>query len=607
MRKIQRRSLLPALLLLVLGAGIHIPFISGAPLWDDGAFISGNSFLSDCSGVISSLSPESFVKVERRKLAARPLTLATLAADACQGGDLAWLKLTNAFLHGLNASLLFFYISAAGGGGAAAFLAAGLFALHPAAGEVVHIAVFRNHLLSFLFVFCALTLLLDESGPGRWKRETGALLCFTAALLSGETAAAFPFMLLCQWAAAGRPLLDARRLRLLAGSAGILFFYLWFRLPRSGYALPGAEPLVTGILAPLYPASMFPPPGTACYAPPNWIPPWSSVYSDAADRVYTMSGVLLSYARDLFFPLSLKGDYSPRVLTAAAEGLPRAALLATMLAAPAAMLASARARNAGAALLMAIAAFLPVSGLFPLYNLQADRYLYLPLGAAALFLVRAAAIPRTPAGIKAAAAALAGACVLFAYLSLDRLPAFSSPRAFFEAAAEGTGNPRAEINLSAISAAAGDYGEAESRLEAAIRLYPSDPHASIRLAETRLKLRRADEAMRALEITPLPPGLAPAGLYIRGAASWQKGRPAEAAKLFREAEAAAGGCFHQARIAGKAAGLLAGETSELTLAGEDACAAPTLLRSLAEAGARPSPAGLADKIEEKNLSGPCRN
>lgn len=605
MKKLSTRSIIPAAILFVIGAGIHIPFISPEPIWDDGAFLAGNAFLGDCSGAAAAVSPGSFLSVERRPLAARPLTLATLAADACQGGDFAWLKLTNALLHGLNAALLFFYVSAAAGSGTAAFLAAALFALHPAAGEAVHIAVFRNHLLSFLFVFCALALLLDEKASGRWKREAGALACLAAALLSGETAAAFPFMLLCQWAAMGGPLLDRRRLRFLAAAGAVLLFYLWFRLPRSGYILPGSEPLAAGLLSPLYPAAMFPSSGAACYVPPHWVPPWAAVYADYAARFYTMSSIMLAYIGDLLLPVSLKGDYSPAVINSAAAGLPRAALLTAVLAAPAAMLASARWRATGAALLMAAAAFLPVSGIFPVYNLRADRYLYLPMGAVSL--VWAAAAAAGPARLRGPIKAfLAALCAAFALFSLQRLPDFSSARGFFETAAEGGDNARAEINLAAVAAAEGGYKEAARGLRRALEIYPSDPHAVLRLAEVSLDLRRPEEAVRILE-AGLPDGYGPAAAYLEGVAAWQKGLPGKAAVIFKKAEKEAGGCFRQAEIAGEAAAFTAGRSGSIELEGIRACMAPSLLRRLDSLGARPSPAGLAEKIEEKNLSGPCRN
>ncbi len=581
---------------------MHLPFISGEAVWDDAAFIPGNPAFSDCSSAFSALAPEAFLSVERRPLAARPVTLATLAADHCRGG-ISGVKVTNALLHGMNSALLFFYLAAATGAQAAAFPAAALFALHPAAAEAVHIGVFRNHLLSFFFVFCALALLLHESVQGRWKREAAALGCFAAGLLSGETAAAFPFMLVAQWAASERPIIQRRRMALLGAAAAVLLLYFWFRLPRSGYDLPDAGLAVSGLLAPLYPREMFPAGERACYAIPAWLPPWHAVYSDAAAKLYTMSGIMLSYARDLLIPFSLKGDYSPAVINSARQGLPAVAALAAALAAPFALLASRRRRRSGAGLLMAAAALLPVSGLFDIYNLRADRYLYLPMGGTALFWAAAAA--GAGAWARKSAAAIGALAVLFGVLTAHRLPDFASSRAFFERAAAAGGNPRAEINLSAIAAAEGEYEEAERRLMRAVGVYPGDPHALLRLAETRLYLRRPDEALKTIGEIRVE-ALVPAALYLRGTAMWQKGKPAGAAALYAEAEAAAG-CFDQARAAGAAAALLSGKMKSVTLEGPAACAAPYLLRRLDLLGVRPSPAQLADRIEKKNLNGPCRN
>ena len=129
----------------------------------------------------------------------RPLTFATLAFNwTLQGAHPLGFHLLNLLLHAAVTVLLYLLLCAlleeTANGKTVALVAAALFAVHPIHTEAVASIVGRSELLAAAFLLGAWILHLRD-------REIPALLCFSLALLSKESAAAFlPLVLVGDYA-----------------------------------------------------------------------------------------------------------------------------------------------------------------------------------------------------------------------------------------------------------------------------------------------------------------------------------------------------------------------------------------------------------------------
>lgn len=358
-------------------------------LWDDYIFIGQNKFLAKCSNLGAALRPGNLVYVQPVAMSARPVVNASLLLDSCSGGGRAALHQTNCLLHAFNAVLLFIFIVILLGDPLAAFFGALVFAVHPAAAELVHIASFRSHLLGAFFFLAAMLAALFHSRKARPLTGCLAAACYLLAMLSVETAVVFPLAALAlAWFDGGRAAVK-RLLPLMAALAALALFYFWFRTPRSGYDIPGvSRPGLTGS-SPLYPAALFLP-GQGPSLPYYTVIPWRLVYKDHLVNFYTMARVLADYLLAVPLPLHLSIEYNPPVITRLSGAMiPVCADLAVL---AAAVILFLRRRFEGLGLLLAFICLLPVMNIWPMLNIKGDRYLYLPLAgfalAAAAFLAR---------------------------------------------------------------------------------------------------------------------------------------------------------------------------------------------------------------------------
>ena len=494
-----RLYLLFAALAAACALAAHLPFASEELLWDDGQYLAGNPFASDCANLGAALNPLNLVRVLPVPMSARPVVNASLIADACGRVGPRGMKTTNALLHAGNSALVFFLLLILSGSAPGALFGALAFAVHPAAAETIHIVVFRSHLLGFFFFVSGLLCSLFYARRPSAAAGLAAAACLLLGALSVETAAVLPLAAaLAIFYDSGRAGLR-RALPLLAAAVLVLGFYAWFRAPRSGYSLPGSS---AGISAPspLYPAALLPTdlPATAVW---NLPPPWREVYENRAANLYTMSLVALGDLRDLLLPYRLSADYAPRVLRSFTEGaLPLAGVLAAL---AAALFLFVRRRLSGLALLLVAAGLLPALNLWPAYNLEADRYLYLPLAGAALLAaagLRYALASRYRISLLAAAglwlAGLAGAARL-------RGPQFHDDLALFTAAAAAEpSSPRARLNLGAARLRAGDCAGGIQAFRAAAGLDPAAAHLRLRLAYALVRCGQGAEAAAVLEDHP---------------------------------------------------------------------------------------------------------
>jgi hypothetical protein len=199
------------------------------------------------------------------------------------------------------------------------------------------------------------------------------LACYGLAVLAKEMAVTLPLLVvLADWlfpepgkrkAAAPRARGRGRwRWGAAAAFALVLLGYLAFRMPRAGNVEPGRQDLFTR---------------------PGVVVPWQEVYESPKVRLLTMTRIMGENLGRLLWPQPLQGDYSPRPARSWREPGPVLAALAWLALAALAWSLRRRLPMAAFGLLWMPVTLLPVSGLWLLHNLQADRYLYIPSAGAA--------------------------------------------------------------------------------------------------------------------------------------------------------------------------------------------------------------------------------
>ncbi|MBI5623736.1 MAG: tetratricopeptide repeat protein [Elusimicrobia bacterium] len=537
------------------------------PVWDDIPFVFHQDFLMDCGNIRRVASAEGFLKVLPFPNSARPVWLASVLADTCLGSGKTYAyRLSSIFWHSVAAALLAFLAWILTRDRGVSVAAGLLFAAHPVHTEVVNIISFRTDLLALCFMLAGLIAYREGLSGRGWRRRALAALSaplFGLALLSKETAVVFPLLaLLCDAAFPGPgPAADRRRWRagLLAAYAAFIGAYLVFRSPRSGYVMAGHQDLLselrTRVVLPFSDASgsrsELDQAGSRRLDPP----PWAAVYEDAGARLLTMSRIFGSYMRLLVWPHPLASDYAPPVVRSWLDPwvwLGWASL--------AGLLAAARllARDlplASVGLLWIPVALLPVSGLITIYNIQAERYLFIASAGAcaAAAALGAAAVRRFPAPRRKAAAAAALGLVLApaVYITVLRNRDYASAQAFFEAAkAADPGLARMRLGLALTYAANGDVRRADSEFRAAVDLRPEHVGARLSYGAFLLREKRLAEALSQLETAADLAPTDPDTLFRLGIAEWLSEKPSAALGHLRSAAVLAPGMWVAREFAG---------------------------------------------------------
>lgn len=125
----------------------------------------------------------------------RPLLTASIIIDHWLGGYHYYIfHLTNIILHMVASCLVFLLILKFNYQRWQAFLAAQLFAVHPALTQAVAWFPGRNDILLAIFTIPAFIFLLDYWQTRKWTHLAGHLLFFALALLTKETAIALPLL-----------------------------------------------------------------------------------------------------------------------------------------------------------------------------------------------------------------------------------------------------------------------------------------------------------------------------------------------------------------------------------------------------------------------------
>lgn len=469
----------------------YAPALRGGFVYDDHIYVEDNPFVQTPAN-LRHLLDWRFYGYDQGVLAgSRPAFLASLLADrALWGSRPAGYHLTNLVLHAANALCVAALGAALGLGALGGTLAGLLFAVQPLLSEAVCGVSFRADLLAALFAFgCVFLLRGATAAPRRGfvLRALAAAALYLLSLMSKESAALVPLAALVPWG--GAPRLGPRRLALalalLAAAGG---FYAAFRAPRFRYELVIAPPLAR---PPVASVRLLPP------EPPRWQyppspPPWGEIYVNPATRLWTMSAETGASLRRLAWPGRPAVERAPTLRRAWHDPAVLASWLLAAAVAAAAFALRAAAPPAAAGAAWALAALAVVSGVAPLYNPTADRYLYLPMAGAA-WMLSAALLTlgrRKGAGPAAALAALFVLC--WGRAARRRAAEWASDRTLFFAAADGPQSPRVAYNRALVLLGENRSVEAEDELRAAVRAHPG-------FAEAWTKLGALEEALGELD------------------------------------------------------------------------------------------------------------
>jgi len=260
-----------------------------------------------------------------------------------------------------------------------------LFVVHPLHTEAVAYISGRADMMSAAFIFAALLAATTAaSGPRRYAAWGGSAIFFIGGLLSKESSSIYPVLLALVLLAAptegARAMRPAERFAPLILAGVLLALYIFLRVTSLNFAEPG----VASAAAPL-----------------------------AQRLVETLQSFAL-YIQLLFWPLNL---HMERTLHGVGTGTAIAGLvllLAFLAAAVAAWRSGHRRITLGFAWFLA--AWLPISGIFPLNAPMAEHWMYVPMAGFWWALLEGVALfTRTPATRRLATAA---ACILAAILSV---------------------------------------------------------------------------------------------------------------------------------------------------------------------------------------------
>jgi len=422
-------------------------------------------------------------------------------------GSPFWYRATSLVLHWLNAWALCALFRRFLGDFRLAFLAALLFALHPAHVDALAQSVSKKHLLVTLFAVLSLLVQL-RTGLRPALRAGLCWLCTALALACKETALLVPALaFLAAWAERGdaRAVLREER-SLLAGMVALCAGYLIFR----ALWVPRPAPLLEGIQF------------------IGWL--------------LTVMKCLLWYLGHLALPWGLCFEYTLSPITSpfslpalgAAAGVGALAFLFRRL------YRNDRVACFGLAwLVLGLVPFLATL-LYPFFSLVANRYLYLASAGFALLAVRLAqkAAAGRPGG--KAAILLGGIFLLalpYAAVSARRMGLFADPLAFWsETVACAPLNPRACGAFGGVLLERRLYADAVRELERAVALAPDYVEAALDLAMAYAGAGKPEKGVALLE-SRLKPRADSAVLINLGVLLIETGRHREALGILQQAAA----------------------------------------------------------------------
>lgn len=220
------------LAIVILGAFVYLNALLGTFIWDDVALIVTNLHIRDL-GYIPRLFAENIYHQDMIGRFYRPLLMSTFALDYEYWGlDPFGYHLTNICLHLANAVLIFNIILLIFGRRPLAFLTALFFVLHPVQTEAVTYISGRADPLAAFFCLVSFMFFIEHfgrDGVSRRLYSAVSVLFFTFGLLTKETVAFFPFILILYEASFGKERFKFKDLYKYLPIAGVICVYALVR------------------------------------------------------------------------------------------------------------------------------------------------------------------------------------------------------------------------------------------------------------------------------------------------------------------------------------------------------------------------------------------
>ncbi|PYJ11417.1 MAG: hypothetical protein DMF06_02575 [Verrucomicrobia bacterium] len=489
-----QRQWLRCLLLVLFGAGVHVPALPGQLVWDDLYLARDNPFIKSPLLILEAfrhyLFPDSYAGHYR------PVQNISYAFDYLFWNTETYgYHLSNVLWHVGSGILLYFLLreiffsfgsrwSAESDGAVSpslaarlsntAFLFALLWVVHPVHSAAVDYISGRADSLAFFFA-CAGWLLFFQArkNPRSWLRAglyVTAALSGLLALCSRESGFMWLLVFLLYTFCFDTKILLKGKLIVLAVCLMVAATYAGLR------QLPESRPEIV-----------------------------AHSTTSAASRAVLMLRALGDYGRLMVFPsnLHMERSVSDPVPVGNREGWRSSIRLEYLSLAGAAVLAAfafgafrkGAGRNArifGASWFLL--AYLPISNLFPLNASVAEHWLYLPSVGFLIFL--AGVIFELPARFRRGAFALACLAVLaLSARSVVRSSDWIDPETFYQRTfLAGGSSCRVGVNLAMLYSKRGEYGQAEKILRKVLRVYPDYPVARNNLADVMFRQGKTSEA-----------------------------------------------------------------------------------------------------------------
>jgi tetratricopeptide (TPR) repeat protein len=424
-------------------------------VWDDRLLIIGNSSVKRLDA-LPALFSQPFLKAYYR-----PVVMLSFAIEYAIYGLRPWgFHLTNLLLHAANAMLVFLLLERVARSRRTAFIAALLFAVHPANKAVITIND-RTGLFAAFFFISAMLLYLEfrrsQGGGRRALSYAGCCILFALGLFSKEEALTLPLMLILLDSlilnAAEASSYAKRAMRYLPFFV-LIAFYFWIR----GRIIDTEVGIVEAFM------------------------------TEPARRLMTVPSILIDYLLTLLVPVRI--NYDPRIPLGATILQPEILLPILLLAAAACaigVLAVKAKREAFGALWFFIT-FAPMCNIVPIYADIAYvelttpvRYLYLPsVGALLVAALVFEKLFGARAGEHAArdvrrAAAPAFCCLIFLFLvlSINRNILWRDEVLFYRRVIElHPENHKMHFNLGTVYMERGKLEAATEELTRAVTLAP---------------------------------------------------------------------------------------------------------------------------------------
>ena len=467
--------------LLIVSAGIAAfgTSVNGVFLWDDEYVVKRNLFIRDLSNLPLLLNSDYFEPAgtghytRSGEESYRPLVTLTHFIDfALFDLDPRGYHLVNIALHLAACISLYLMFLSLGLERAASLTGAMIFAVHPVNSETVNMISYREDLLAGVFFCIAFIQFLN-------RRLFLLLMFYTAALFSKEMALSLLPVALLHTA-------------LLPGKSGRKDPGTEFQQSSTQGKLLGNDSrlfVAMAAVAALYLIILF-------FAFPSK-PPTGSSYPGGSFTagIATMLRVVSTYAKLAVYPDGLSVDYGfiPSASFLNYRLIPAVLLLSTIF--TTAFLV--RDRKISFLILWFFISLLPVSGLYPITNFIAERYLYIPvMGLCGVFGVFFDTLRKHGFFLKTTAYILVSAALVFSLVQNNRRNAiWSDETLFFEEMVRA--NPSSHKGFSGLGMACYKNGlleDAESNQRRSIELNENNAIAIHNLGCTLMKMGRRTEA-----------------------------------------------------------------------------------------------------------------